>query len=274
MALLFLGCLPYSAFCDTVGGTTSNVAANGFQWDMLQFLPPEVGLTVNLIQYEYTVDKKKEDDFSVTISNKNALADGNIFSNTDDWSGKSGQTIDRDIPIGNIPAKFWGIGSLTTTGDGEVSDVNIQYSFTFDNCINPEANPDCPQPVEDRELPLIENPFDSDAVQDALAKEADLDEEDDERKDEENELEDEDKRKKLAKDNNPLMKDAARLAALFDQMALVPQFDSYYATEIQGGTYEETIELKDGTLPDNRRGFKSLAEDKKFNTIIRSQYDR
>lgn len=267
-------CLPFSALCDTVGGTTNNVAANGFQWDMLQFLPPEVGLTVNLIQYEYTVEKEKEADFSVTISNKNAIGNGNIFENTDDWSGKTGQTIDKSIPINNIPAKFWGIGSLTTEGEGSVSDVNIQYSFTFDNCVNPEANPDCPQEVEDRPLPVIENPYDSDEVKNALAKEADVDEEEDKRKDEDNDLEDKDKRKKLTKDTNPLMQDAARLAALFDQLALVPQFDSYYATEIQGGTYEETIELKDGTLPDNRRGFKSLAEDKKFNTIVRSQYDR
>jgi len=274
VAALFLVCLPYSALCDTVGGTTNNVAANGFQWDMLQFLPPEVGLTVNLIQYEYTVDKKKEDDFSVTISNKNAIGNGNIFENTDDWSGKTGQTIDKTIPVNNIPAKFWGIGSLTTEGEGSVSDVNIQYSFTFDNCINPEANPDCPQETEQKPLPLIENPFDSDEVQNALAKEADVDDEDDKRKDENNDLEDNDKRKKLTKDTNPLMQDAARLAALFDQLALAPQFDSYYATEIKGGTYEEKIELKDATLPDNRRGFKSLAEDKKFNTIVRSQYDR
>ena len=237
---------------------------------MLQYLPPEAGLTVNLIHYEYTVTKIREDDFTVTIANQNALGSGNIFTNTDDWSGLSGNTIDRILPVANIPRKFWGDGSLTTTGDGNISDVNIKYSFTFDNCIDPNTNPECPQPAKDILLPLIENPYDSDEVQTAL--ETKVEEEEDVKKEDEENNDDEDKRRKLANDNNPLMSNAARLAVLFDQMAFVPKFDSYYDVEIQGGTYEDAIELKDVTLPDNRRGFKSLAEDKKFNAIVRSQY--
>jgi hypothetical protein len=70
------------------------------------------------------------------------------------------------------------------------------------------------------------------------------------------------------------MLDAAALSVLFDQMSLKPEFDNYYAVVMDGKVYEETVELKDATLNDNRRGFRSLAEDKKFNEIIRSQYDR
>ena len=34
-------------------------------------LPPETGLIVNQVRYRYTVEKNKDDDFTVTISNEN-----------------------------------------------------------------------------------------------------------------------------------------------------------------------------------------------------------
>ena len=46
---------------------------------------------------------------------------------------------------------------------------------------------------------------------------------------------------------------------------------NHHALEIEK---QKTIELKDGTLPDNRRAMRSLAKDQKFETIIRSQYDK
>lgn len=271
--------LPFSAYSETQNGVSANAAANGARsWDMEVILPPETGLSVNFIRYRYTVDKQREDDFAVTISNDNALDVGKIFSETDDWSGKSGATIDKGLPVANIPRELWGRGSIETTGEGEVTDADIRYSYRFDDCINPTANPLCPQPEEGPNpldlIPPQEDPFESDEVKDALAKEYEEDEEEKQAKEEDTELTKEDKRRKLASDVNPLMIDAARLSALFDQLALKPEFDNYYAVVMDGKVYEETIELKDATLNDNRRGFKSLAEDRKFNEIIRSQYDR
>ena len=237
-------------------------------------LPPETGLIVNQVRYNYTVNKVREDDFSVTIQNKRVGGGKNVFESTDDWSGVEGQTINKNLSVANVPRILWGEGSLNTTGEGEVVDTNVRYSYTFDNCVNPLTNPLCPQPIKDRELPLIINPFDTEDVQNALAQTVDVEEDDERKDDEDNPLEDKDKRRKLARENNPLMNNAAQLAVLFEQMALVPKFETYYTAELQGGTYEETIELKDGTLPDNRRAMRSLSKDQKFNKIIRSQYEK
>ena len=271
--------LPFSALSETQSGVSGNAAANGARsWDMGIVLPPETGLIVNFIRYRYTVEKEQADDFTVTISNDNAVETGKIFSNTDDWSGKSGTTIDKGLPVANVPKELWGKGSIETTGEGEVTDADIRYSYRFDDCVNPTANPLCPQPPEEKNpldlVPPQEDPLESDEVKDALAKQHEEDEEEKKAKEEESKLDEEDKRRKLASDINPLMIDAAKLSALFDQMALKPEFDNYYAVIMDGKVYEETIEIKDATLNDNRRGFKSLAEDRKFNEIIRSQYDR
>lgn len=273
-----LSLLPLSAYSETQNGTTSNAAANGRSWDMEVVLPPETGLIVNQIRYRYTVEKERADDFTVTISNDNAIGTGKVFENTDDWSGKSGATIDKSLPVLNLPREVWGQGSIETEGDGEVLDPVVIYNYRFDDCVNPLSNPLCPQPPEEVNvldlIPPQEDPFESDEVKDALAKEYEEDEEDKQAKEEETELSQEDKRRQLASNINPLMIDAAKLSAIFEQLALKPEFDNYYAVVMDGKTYEETIELKDATLNDNRRGFRSLAEDKKFNEIIRSQYDR
>jgi len=241
-------------------------------------LPPETGLIVNQIRYRYTVEKEREDAFAVTISNKNALGNGNVFENTDDWSGKSGSTINKTLPVLNLPREVWGQGSLETEGTGEVKDPVVRYSYRFDDCFDSLTNPLCPQPEEKVNpldlIPPQEDPFESDEVQDALAKEYEEDEEGKQAKDEDSKLTEEDKRRRLASTINPLMLDAAALSVLFNQMSLKPEFDNYYAVVMDGKTYEETVELKDSTLNDNRRGFRSLAEDTKFNEIIRSQYDR
>lgn len=241
-------------------------------------LPPETGLIVNQVRYRYTVEKNKVDDFTVTISNENLIGNGNIFENTDDWSGRSGTTIDKNIPVANLPKEVWGQGKIETTGTGEVIDPDVRYSYRFDDCVNPLSNPLCPQPPEETNvldlIPSQEDPFNTDEVQNALADQYEEDEEEKQAKEDASELDKEDKRRKLASTVNPLMTDAARLSALFDQLSQKPEFDNYYAVVMDGKVYEETVELQDGTLNDNRRGFKSLAEDEKFNTIIRSQYDR
>ena len=232
-------------------------------------LPKETGLIVNRILYNYSVNKVPEDDFTVTISNDNAKGTGKIFSETDDWSGKPGNMIVKSKPVANIPRVYWGDGSIETTGTGEVVDANIKYGYTFDDCADPLANPECPQ---DKLLlvPVTEDPYDN--VKDYLAKETDTEEE--EREDNDSELDDEDKRKELAKVNSVLFADANRIAILFEQLAQVPQFNTYYEVKIDGKSYDETIELKDATLPDNRRAFRSFATDEKFDTIKRSQYER
>jgi hypothetical protein len=56
-------------------------------------------------------------------------------------------------------------------------------------------------------------------------------------------------------------------------MASAGTLDVYYDATIEGGTYNETIELTDGIIIDNFRALRNLAQDKVHNKMVRSQYD-
>ena len=62
--------------------------------------------------------------------------------------------------------------------------------------------------------------------------------------------------------------------AMKQQLASTGTLDSYYGATIEGGTYEDTIELKDTEIKDNYKALRNLAQDKLHRTIVRSQYDR
>ena len=51
------------------------------------------------------------------------------------------------------------------------------------------------------------------------------------------------------------------------------KLDAYSKMKIDGGTFEETITLKDGVLHDNNRAFKNLSTDEAHNKMVRSQYN-
>ena len=77
---------------------------------------PVSGLDISGVLYRYTAVKERPDDFTVTVSNQNAIDGGYIFRETDDWSGKSGQTINKLVPVGYSPIRYWGDGAIETTG--------------------------------------------------------------------------------------------------------------------------------------------------------------
>ena len=56
-------------------------------------------------------------------------------------------------------------------------------------------------------------------------------------------------------------------------MASVGTLDGYYGATIEGGTYNETIELTDGIIIDNFKALRNLAQDKVHNEMVRSQYN-
>lgn len=102
-----MACLPFSAYSETKTATSANAADNQTVWDMQTILPPETGLIVNQVHYNYTVTKVREDDFTVTIKNERVGGGQNIFESTDDWSGLDGNTIDKNLPVANLPREIW-----------------------------------------------------------------------------------------------------------------------------------------------------------------------
>ncbi len=62
--------------------------------------------------------------------------------------------------------------------------------------------------------------------------------------------------------------------AMMQQLASTGTLDSYYGATIEGGTYEDSIELKDAEIKDNTKALRNLAQDKLHRTIVRSQYDK
>lgn len=251
---------------------------------MSDVLPPQAGLNINNVYYRYTVNKRVEDALKVHVQNINKLDGGFIFSETDDWTDGDGGTVRKSVPVQNIPREYWGTGQIVTEGEGTVSDPYVRYGYIFDPCYDPMSSPDCPG-YEDalyqwllangQIIPEVDDPYNSSEVQNVLNNKAELDDEEETKiKEGIAAEEDDDERRKLASNNNDMINDAADRANRFFDLAMIPNFDNYYDRQIPGGAYDDVVQLQDSTLPDNRRAMSSLAQDSKFESIVRSQYDR
>lgn len=283
MVLLGLSC-SYS-YSETVYGSTNNAASGGLNWDMGNVLPPEAGLSVNGIIYSYTVQKDPVDPLKVHVQNENALGEGYIFQETDDWSGLPGSTINKLVGIDNIPGEAFGDGSIETEGVGSVTNANVVYTYKIDTCVIPISDPSCPgydkalydwlkaNGLLDRE-PNPDDPFYDEWVQASLNRETPKEDEEADTDEEENEEEDPGIRALSGDVNMEKLTNGINQDALLIQMAMTQTFNPYYQMEIQGGVYNETVVLQDSTLPDNGRAMRSLASDSKHRDIVRLQYDR
>jgi hypothetical protein len=257
----------YSAACsssDPIYGYSNNAAAGGSSWAMSEpvlGVAPVQGLDISGVIYRYTAVKDRPDPFTVTIANENAIDGGYIFRETDDWSGRSGQTINKLVPVGYIPIKYWGDGSIETTGVGSVVDPQVVYTYRF---IEPEPEPQTPPTINPY------NALEDDAVLRATAetdRELYEDEEVEKDKDEE---EEKDMEKALA-----ALQSGLEMAKGQDGMlaAMNPvTMTTYYAATIPGGAYQETVILDGGQIKDNRRAFRSMANDKLHTKMVEEQY--
>lgn len=275
-----LACSSYS-YSEEVFGSTQNAAANGYNWVMANVLPQQAGLTVNGVFYRYTAVKDTADDFVVNIQNEDAVNGGYIFRETDDWSGLPGRTISKLVPTQNIPIQLWGDGSIETQGTGEVTNASVIYNYQFDPCFDPQTDPTCPgykDPFELLPISVIDvtDPLDDPFIQDELEKKAKLKDEDQEERD----------RKKAAKEKRIEKSLEAALGAVngsllaaleqskHDELMLLNVIPPTYYTTIPGGTYNETVQLKDKELPDNSRARRvGLAQQLLHEKLVNSQYE-
>jgi hypothetical protein len=272
----------YSYSESLVYGTTNNAASGGLTWDMKDVLPVPGGLMINGMIYRYTIEKEVEANAKVHIQNENALGEGYIVRETDDWSNLPGSTINKLVKLSDIPMEYFGSGSIEVEGEASVVDPSVVYSYKMDPCFVPLSDPSCPgfaQALydwmkENGLLPgdaTIDDPFFNEFVQAALDQEVNLDEED--VKTEEEKEEDEQIEKLNAGASVEALADPAAQAAIMQALSTIPNFDQYYAVNIQGGVYEEALILEDAELPDNASAMRNLAQDTLHRSMVRSQYD-
>lgn len=274
----------------TTYGQTNNAAINGMQWNMNDVLPSYgtggYTLTINGVIYRYTVDKETGDELLVHVRNQHATEDGYVFEETDDWSGRPGNSINKLVPIPGLPAETFGDGEIAVEGKGEVTNPTVLYNYRYDYdmCWNPLNDPTCPgflmalyKYLKDNGLldggPDANDPYYDEWVQSQLNRETDLEEEEQPKKKEE-EKEESLEKQLNAKNTMSELADPAKQAEMLAALAAAPKIEAYYEVVMPGGEYQETVTLEDKVLPDNRRALSSLARDETHRSMVRSQYDR
>ena len=249
---------------DYTYGYTPNVAAGGTNWNMSSTVlgvDPVPGLDISGVLYRYTAVKERQDPFVVSIQNEDAINGGFVFREQDDWSGRSGATINKLVPLPYTPIERWGDGSIETTGVGSVVDPAVVYTYRF--------KPPEPQLSDLPALPAYNALYD-DAVINATAEtDRDLYEDDEVEKDKDEE-EEKDMEKALAALQSGLEMAKGQNALL---QAMNPvTMTQYYAATIPGGTYQETVILDGGQIKDNKRAFRSMANDRLHTKMVQEQY--
>jgi len=282
-ALVLLAFSSYSYSSEEVFGTTGNAASAGYSWVMQNVLPQQTGLTVNAVVYRYTTIKEREADLLVHVQNENARGPGYIFRSTDDWSGLDGNTINRTIPTDSIDISYWGKGSIETEGEGEVTDAGVYYSYKYTPCEDQQSDPTCPgyidytavQTEESLQLETGEQ-----YIQAELDRKSNL-----KAQKEEEEREAREKLKEEALEevtesletllgviNTNLLNDQSRV--LHDALMAVNYLPKSYFSVLKGGTYSDSIHLKDANLPDAKKGAKvGLAQQILHQEMVQSQWD-
>jgi len=237
----------------------------------------ETGLDISGVIYNYTAVKEKEDDFTVTVGNKD-LDGGYIWKDKEDWSNKYGIKIRKFIPIPYTPIELFGKGSIATTGTGSVEDASVIYMYRWDLCRNAQNDENCPNYIPP--LPVIPKFEIYDALEDEFVKDA-TEETDDvgiDKDEEVRETEEEDEEKDRLEIALAATENALTIANTTSQSSLLQiinnatNVNSYYVAQIQGGMYRESIELQGGQIVDNRKALRSLGQDNLMNEMIGEQY--
>jgi hypothetical protein len=249
-----------------------------YNWVMQNILPQQAGLTVGNVIYRYTAVKNAEDDMLVHVQNEDALGDGYIFRETDDWSGLEGNKIYKVVPTGGIPLERWGAGSIEVEGVGSVSDPSVIYTYQYDPCFDPQSDPNCPDyqtPYDPSLIPVVEfnDPLQDELVLAEIERQAEIEQEEEyERK----------MRIKKVKTNLEKMlgglnrgamdsQAASQEAALF-AMNYIPVS---YTSSLNGGVYKDMPMIPDSTIPKNKKARRlGLAQQKKHQEMMQDQYDK
>ena len=287
--------LPSYSYSDSITpyyGYTGNAAAdNALRWAMGDVLPSAPGLDIENVIYSYKIQKETGEWVTVYVQNENANGTGYIFRERDDWmpGSLSGTQINKVVPLGRLHRDLFGDGSIEVEGNGSVYDANVVYTYRVNPCYDPQFDPNCPGyeiQVPDIYEPEYEiyNALDGDAEQAQYNPDDELYEDEEELSDEERakkeEEEEEDREERLEEalfeaGRTALFAQALAAAQMKDAMANAVNMNSYYSATIPGGSYNDSVNLVDKQLPENKRGLRNgLAQQLLHQQMVDSQYNR
>lgn len=231
-----------------------------------------VQVDINGVFYRYRVEKPPG-SYSVSVQNESADGSGYIFRSIDDWSGGTGGTIQKYVPVPYSPLGNWGDGSIEQVGVGEVFDPLVIYNYRIDTeRVQPQSQEaydfsaiSTYDPLSDRYVLNALEPTNLELIDRGEEVEVDKDEEEDEKR-----LE-----TALAASENALtIASSVSQAATIRAMNASTNINSYYGKQIAGGVYRETIVLIDKNIPDNRRVLRALGQDKLHKRMVDSQWGK
>jgi len=282
-----LGLLAYCSFSysdpATVYGQTPNAAATGLAWGMQTLLPQQAGLTVSGVIYQYTTIKNTEDDMLVHVQNEDLQGPGYIFRETDDWSGRPGNTINKLVPIPLVPLQRWGPGSIEVEGQGSVTDPLVIYNYQYDPCFDPQSDPSCPGYKTEvllevlDPLQYVKDPLDDELIQEELDKKAEKDDDEEEEEDREAMFE------KMAKLSELEQVLGGVNAVLIDiqaqqkhtELMAMNYIPPQYYNALDGKTYQDTIGYPANQLPDSGASKRvGLAQELLHQEMVDSQFKK
>lgn len=249
-------------------------------WGMQTLLPQQAGLTVGSVIYRYTVTKDTNDYMLVHVQNEDAQGPGYIFRETDDWSYRPGNTINKLVQVGDIPLERWGQGSIEVEGFGTVSDATVIYNYQYEPCFDPQSSPVCPGYIDPFVIDVIDgteyvkDPLDDEFIQDELERKAEDDEDDEEQEDRERmeKIEKLGGLEVLLGGINSLVLSAEAQARHAELMAM-NYIPPTYLSVLDGRVYKEEVEIPDATLPSNSQGKRvGLAQQLLHEEMVQSQY--
>ena len=251
---------------------------------MNNLLPAQTGLTVEGVFHKYTITKQPTTNSTVSITNKKVGGDEYVYEYVDDWNNlPSGTKIkyDQIVPtLGNL----FGDGEIKVTGDGSLSDVLILYHYKYDPCHTPLSDSSCPN-FKDAlydylstngllTSPNVDDPYYNQWVQIQLDEQAEVEEQ------EVDEPEEEEASEELTVEEVlsvagvvDKIADPVQQLKMMQQIAAIGKLELYTNRDIDGGVYEDVLQIDGGEFEDNVKAFRSLGQDSVHRSMVRSQYD-
>jgi hypothetical protein len=275
---------PCYSYSENIYGNTKNAASNAHKWVMNNLLPAQNNLTIEGVFHKYTITKDSTTDATVSITNKKMGSDDNVYEYVDDWNNLPSGTKIKYDPIAPKLGTLFGDGEIKVTGDGSLSDVLILYHYKYDPCDTPLNDPTCPnykdavyQYLLDNDLlsgENVEDPYYNQWVQIQLDEQAELEEQEVEEAEEEEESEELTVEEILSVAGVvDKIADPVQQLEMMQQIAAVGKLELYYNLDIDGGVYEDVLQIDGGEFKDNVKAFKSLGQDNVHRSMVRSQYD-
>lgn len=241
---------------------------------MTEILPEFTGLVVNGVNYQYTTVKEVSSDMVVTVANENTNGSGSIFESVDDWSRVPGNSITKVVPVSALLGSSFGPGSISWTGEGDVTNASVVYRYQYDLCFDPQVDPTCPgyeAPIPELPVIVVNDPLQDEFVRKELERKAELEDEEEKELKKEEEVEKERLEILLGGINTTLLATQA-LAQAQLLLAMNTRIDVYY-TNIPGGRYDESISYGDKQLTDNVNARRvSFSQQLLHEKMVKSQY--